>query len=139
MPAESSIRRWGRRSLGLTFIAAGVLHFIKPAMYEAIVPPSLPRPRLLVLLSGVFEVLGGLGVLSPWRAVRRVSGWGLAALLVAVFPANLFMATHNVGGFPAWLRWGRLPLQLPMIAWALWASGAWRGRTGSSSGGPGRS
>jgi uncharacterized membrane protein len=103
------------------FIGAGIMHFVIPDTYVRIVPPALPSPRLLVELSGAAEVLGGLGLLVPFT--RRAAAWGLVALLVAVFPANLYMAISHV---PAtgilgqhWLQWLRLPLQIPMILWAL--------------------
>ena len=115
-------------ALAAAFVGAGALHFLRPRVFEAIVPPSLPAPRLLVYVSGVAEVAGGLGLLVP--ALRAWAGWGLAALLVAVFPANVFMARQS-GRFrrvaPAWALWARLPLQAVLIAWVLWASGAWAG------------
>ncbi|MDX1420002.1 MAG: hypothetical protein R3181_08555 [Rubricoccaceae bacterium] len=107
-----------------------------PDAYVAIMPPALPGPRLLVLLSGAFEVLGGLGVLLR-PPVRRWAGWGLAALLVAVFPANVHMAAEGIGVEGAVgqaLLWLRLPLQAALIAWALWASGAWASARGRSPG-----
>ena len=109
--------------LAAVFVGAGVLHFFKPRMFEAIVPPSLPWPRALVLVSGAAEILGGLGLLIP--AVRPWAGWGLVALLVAVFPANLYMAQESERFrrlAPRWLLLARLPLQLVLIAWVLWAS-----------------
>ncbi len=107
-----------RYALALLFVVAGVNHFIDldHSIYLKIMPPQLPAPRLLVHLSGVAEVLGGLGLLLP--ATRQAAGWGLLALLVAVFPANVYMALHHRElGFPAWLAWGRLPLQLPLLWW----------------------
>ncbi|PAP80762.1 hypothetical protein B1759_05150 [Rubrivirga sp. SAORIC476] len=109
--------------LASVFIGTGLLHFLKPRMFEAIVPPSLPAPRALVLISGAAEILGGLGLLVP--AVRPWAGWGLVALLVAVFPANLYMARESERFrrlAPRWLLLARLPLQLVLIAWVLWAS-----------------
>ena len=109
--------------LALAFVGAGVLHFVRPAVFEAIVPPYLPAPRLLVLVSGAAEVLGGLGLLVP--ALRPWAGWGLVALLVAVFPANVYMATaagRFSGLAPAWALWARLPLQAVLVAWVVWAS-----------------
>ena len=108
--------------LAAAFVGAGVLHFVKPRVFEAIVPPSLPAPRALVLISGAAEVLGGVGLLVP--AVRPWAGWGLVALLVAVFPANLYMARES-GRFrkiPRWALLARLPLQAVLIAWVVWAS-----------------
>jgi uncharacterized membrane protein len=104
--------------IGLLFIAAGALHFVVPKWYEAIVPPYLPSPKALVAMSGIFEVLGGLGVVVP--ATRRFSGWGLVALLLAVFPANLYMATDSErfrSLAPAWSLYARLPLQFLLIWW----------------------
>ena len=114
----SPARRWGRGALALLFVGAGVLHFTHPETYLRIMPPALPAPRLLVLLSGVAEVAGGLGLLLP--ATRRLATWGLLALLVAVFPANVHMlelarSLH----LPAWVLWARLPLQ-PLLMWAVW-------------------
>jgi uncharacterized membrane protein len=105
------------------FVGAGVMHFVKPRLFAAIVPPFLPNALLLVYLSGVAEILGGLGVLVP--AFRVWAGWGLIALLVAVFPANVYMAmeAEKFGIAPVWL-WLRLPLQLVLIAWVWWATKA---------------
>ena len=110
------LSRLSRYALALLFVAAGVWHFVHPATYLAIMPPQLPQPRALVYLSGVFEILGGLGLL-PART-RRLAGWGLLALLLAVFPANVYMALiHEQLGIPGWVAWGRLPLQLPLLWW----------------------
>ena len=109
--------------LAALFVGAGVLHFVKPRMFESIVPPSLPSPRALVLVSGAAEVLGGLGLLVP--ALRPWAGWELAALLVAVFPANLYMARESERFrrlAPRWVLMARLPLQAVLIAWVLWAA-----------------
>jgi uncharacterized membrane protein len=107
------------------FVGAGTLHLVLPELYGPAMPPGLPAPHLLILLSGVAEVAGGVGVLWPRPAVRRAAGWGLALLLVAVYPANVWMAMAGVGG-PAWALWARLPLQGALVAWALAASGAVR-------------
>ncbi len=109
--------------LGLSMIAVGVLHFVRPAPFVRIVPDWLPAPEALVYVSGFFEVLGGVGVLLP--ATRRWAAWGLVALYVAVFPANIHMAIHEVqlepgGDLPVWAMWARLPLQAVFIAWAWW-------------------
>ncbi len=114
-------RRFSRFALVLLFVGAGALHFIRPGIYLRIMPPALPAPLLLVYLSGLFEILGGLGLL--WPRTRQLAGWGLLALLVAVFPANVYMAqAHQELGVPGWLAWGRLPLQLPLLAWVWRAS-----------------
>ncbi|MDP9003418.1 MAG: hypothetical protein M3N12_01355 [Verrucomicrobiota bacterium] len=111
-----------RLLLAVFFILAGLNHFISPSLYLAIVPTYLPWPGLLVAVSGAAEILGGLGVLP---AVTRVwTGWGLIALLLAVFPANVQAINSGmiIGGHavPAWLLWARLPLQGMLIAWVYW-------------------
>jgi uncharacterized membrane protein len=111
-----------RGVLALFFVAAGVAHFRRSSLYAQIVPPYLPHPLALVYVSGVCEILGGCGILIP--CVRRIAGWGLIALLIAVFPANIHMALGDVGirevTIPPWLLWLRLPLQGVFIAWVWW-------------------
>lgn len=121
LPARRS-KRFSVLALAVLFVAAGVNHFINPAFYVAIMPPYLPAPELLVYVSGFFEIVGGLGVLM--RRYRSAAGWGLVALLVAVFPANLHMALHpeQFASVPAWVLYARLPLQAVFIAWAYWAT-----------------
>jgi len=105
-------------AIGVLFIVAGTLHFRFTHAYETIVPPAFPAHRELVLISGACEILGGVGVLLP--STRRYAGFGLIALLVAVFPANLYMAVDarrfsNLG--PAWALAARLPLQALLVWW----------------------
>jgi uncharacterized membrane protein len=104
--------------MGVLYVVAGSAHFVATRAYERMVPSYLPAPHELVLLSGAAEIAGGLGVLIPGR--RRAAAWGLVCLLVAVFPANLWMAQHPElsPGVPLWVLWLRLPLQLPLIWWA---------------------
>jgi uncharacterized membrane protein len=107
--------------LGFFFIAAGTNHFMHPGVYVRTVPHWLPAPALLVQISGIGEILGGIGVLVP--NARRFSGVGLIALLVAVFPANVEMAQHpevyaDIATPLAF--YVRLPLQLVLIAWVWW-------------------
>lgn len=107
--------------LGVFMIGVGVLHFVSPRGFEKIVPPWLPNAKLLVYISGVFEILGGLGLMIPFS--QRFAAWGLIALFLAVFPANIHMAVNNVQiskkkPIPAWVAWARLPLQFVLIAWA---------------------
>lgn len=111
-------------SIGLLaafFIAAGVNHFVNPQAYLSVMPPYLPFPEALNFISGAAEVAGGSGMLIP--RLRRAAGWGLIALLVAVFPANIHMALHGIPGvaIAPWILWVRLPLQLVLIAWVAWA------------------
>jgi uncharacterized membrane protein len=112
------------RAAGPTFILAGVLHFIIPKTYEAIMPDYLPAHRELVYASGVAEAAGGVGLLASSPTVRRYSAYWLVATLVAVFPANLHMAL-NPGRYkqiPKPALYGRLPLQLAFIKWVLTAA-----------------
>jgi uncharacterized membrane protein len=80
----------GRFILAVFFIMAGLLHFLFPEPYSRIVPPFLPLPRLLVFISGIAEIAGGAGLLVP--EFQRVAAYGLVLLLLAVFPANIYMA-----------------------------------------------
>lgn len=108
-----------RMLLAAIMVAAGVLHFARPEKFEPIVPDWLPAPRLLVLVSGAFEIAGGVGLLVP--KTRRAASLGLMALFAAVFPANVYMATHKIYTDNPWILWGRLPLQAVLIGWAWWA------------------
>ena len=112
-----------RALLGVTFLATGALHFLRPRIFEAIVPDYLPAQRELVYASGVAEIVGGAGVL--YSKTARAAGWWLIATLLAIFPANVEMAVHaeRFKQFPAPLLWARLPLQGVLIAWA-WLTAA---------------
>src|ERR1700679_666550 len=74
------------------FLLAGINHFLIPGFYQQIVPPGFPSPKTLVIVSGLAEIAGGLGLLI--RPMRRMAGWGLILLLIAVFPANIYMAVY---------------------------------------------
>lgn len=117
MPIFKRIMQW---LLGLLFVAAGVNHFVHPDFYVRIMPPYLPWHLELVYLSGVFEIILGALLLVP--SYTRLAAWGLIALLLAVFPANLHMAlnSHLFPEIPAAALWLRLPLQGVLIAWAYW-------------------
>ena len=102
------------------FVAAGLNHFISPAFYQKIMPPYLPWHLFLAYLSGFFEVALGVLLLAP--AFSRAAAWGLIALPIAVFPANIQMAINpelypDISPLALWLR---LPLQAVLIAWAFW-------------------
>lgn len=113
------MRRPFKRLLSLIFVVAGVLHFLRPEPFVQVVPPYLPWPLTLVYLSGFLEIALGALLLAP--PLSRLAAWGLALLLVAVFPANLHMALNSeqYQGIPEALLWLRLPLQAALIAWAL--------------------
>ncbi len=109
---------FGRAALAALFLAAGAMHFLLPAAYQRIVPSYLPHPQALVLISGACEMLGGAALLL--RFSRRIAAWGLVALLIAVMPANIQMALDHAHWpkIPEWALWLRLPIQVPLIAWA---------------------
>jgi uncharacterized membrane protein len=108
-----------RTLLGAFFIQAGINHFVMRRAYESIVPPSMRDDAArLVVISGVAEIAGGVGVLLP--RTRRIAGLSLVALLAAVFPANLYMARdpRRFPRIPRWALYARLPLQPLMMRWA---------------------
>ena len=107
-----------RYLLSAMMIAAGTLHLVQPEKFVQIVPDYLPAHRALVLVSGFFEILGGIGLLIP--RVRKLSAWGLVALFIAVFPANVNMAVNRIMVDNPLILWGRLPFQFVLIAWAWW-------------------
>jgi len=105
---------------GVAFVLAGVNHFANPDFYVRIMPPYLPWPLALVYVSGIAEAaLGALLLVPRWS---RVAAWGLVALLVAIFPANLHMAMNPQAfpDMPPLLLYLRLPLQAVLILWAWW-------------------
>jgi uncharacterized membrane protein len=135
--------RWRKRLrvvLAVFMVAIGIGHFAAPGPFVSIVPGFLPAPLLLVLVSGFFEVLGGVGLLVP--RVRRAASFGLVLLYLSVFPANINMVVHpELGaGVPLWALWARLPFQVALVAWALWAGGGGpvTGETGLAGKGAGR-
>lgn len=107
---------------GIVFMFAGLNHFWQPRVYQAIMPPYLPWHSGLVALSGYAEI--GLGMLLLIPRFRRIAGAGLIALLVAVFPANVYMALNpqRFSSIPTWLLWYRLPLQVVLIALVAWCT-----------------
>jgi uncharacterized membrane protein len=105
------------------YVAAGANHFLSPDFYVAIMPPYLPWHLELVYLSGVAEIVCGLGLL--FRQTRVLAAWATIAVLVAIFPANIHVALHDIpiGGRSESLgiwNWVRLPFQFVLIAWAWW-------------------
>ncbi|MFQ5415619.1 MAG: hypothetical protein ACE5FL_01095 [Myxococcota bacterium] len=121
---SSIARRIGLFGLTLAFGMAGISHFVRPEPFVAIMPPFLPAHLALVYLSGAFEIAGAVGVI-PVRT-RRLAGYGLIALLFAVFPANIHMAMNADAlvsqDVPLWFHYVRLPLQFVMVVWVWWAT-----------------
>ena len=117
--SKKPVGAWAIWLTALAFIAAGINHFWHPAIYVRIMPPMFPAKRELVFVSGFFEIAGGIGLTI--RRLRQSAGIGLILLLIAVFPANIYMAvdsdrfTHHK--IPLWIFWARLPMQLVLIAW----------------------
>jgi len=111
-----------QKGLAAFFAFAGAMHFVVPRSYEAMMPPSLPRHREAVAVSGLAEIAGGAAVLAP--STRRFARWRLLALLLAVFPANVHMAVRpeqirglDLERIPRWALWARLPLQPLAMLW----------------------
>lgn len=123
--AKARARRWttakwaARGVLAIFMGCMGLAHLVAPAPFVRAMPPYLPWHLGLVYLSGLFEIAGGVGLLVP--RVRAAAAWGLIALFIAVFPANVHMALHaDEAPLAAWVLWARLPFQLVFIAWAYW-------------------
>lgn len=106
--------------LAIAFIFAGTNHFLNPDFYMRIMPPYLPWHLFLVYLSGVIEIWLGIFLLIP--KFSRLAAWGIILFLLAVFPANIYMAmnTELFTDFNPTLIYLRLPLQFVIIAWAFW-------------------
>jgi uncharacterized membrane protein len=105
--------------LAIFMVGAGTVHFVKPDFYMKIMPPYVPWHLELIYLSGLFEIALGLLLLVP--RFTRLAAWGIIALLIAVFPANIYLYQHQelVPGSPI-LHLFRLPLQGVFILWAFW-------------------
>jgi len=112
---------------GLFFVGAGLNHFVRTAFYLRMMPNYVPLHLAMVQISGAAEIALGILLLIP--AMSATAAWGLIALLVAVFPANIQMALHpeTFPEFQPAALWLRLPLQAVMIAWAYWLTGKNRG------------
>lgn len=112
------------------FFVAGIMHFVQDDAFTAIVPPMLPFPKLIVWITGVMELILAVGLVLP--KYRKASGFWLMPYLLAVLPANIYMAMYNIPlgeatASPTAL-WGRVALQFPLIALILWASSNIGGR-----------
>ncbi len=117
-------RRVALLMLPVFYVGAGILHFTSPGFFVAIMPPYLPWHLELVHLSGLFEIALGLAVLPV--ATRAIAGWGLVALLIAVYPANIHMALNPErfveAGTSIGFIYARLPFQFLFMFWAWWAT-----------------
>ncbi len=105
------------------YILGGFNHLMNPDFYLAIIPPKLPNPEWLNVLSGLAEIVLGVFVLEP--RTRVFAAWGIIALLIAIFPANVYVVLENVGtegpgSGPGAVGWVRLPFQALFIVWAWW-------------------
>jgi len=118
------VKRMARWILAAGMVGIGLAHFFATEDFVRVMPAMLPLHRELVWVSGFFEILGGIGLVLP--LTRRWAGWGLMALYICVFPANINMAIlglmPNGVDLPLWLLWARLPLQGVLIVWAFWVS-----------------
>ncbi len=112
------LRNLNLLGLSVFFIYFGVDHFINPDFYLSIMPPSFPMHLEAVYISGLFEILGGIGVLLS--KTRKLAGWGLFALLIAVYPANIYMALtpEAFPDIPLSALYFRLVLQFLFFYWA---------------------
>ena len=109
---------WHLYVMAIIYIAAGINHFRNPRLYIKIIPPFFPNPKLLNALAGIAEIV--LGILLCFKITSGAAAWGLIALLIAVFPANIYMVSNEKAGFglPKWLLLLRLPMQILLIVWA---------------------
>lgn len=109
---------WHLYLMAFLYILAGINHFRKPGMYIRIIPPVFKNPELLNILSGAAEIILGLLLILP--ATTTFAAWGIIVLLIAIFPANIYMFQNKKAGFglPRWILFVRLPLQIVLIYWA---------------------
>jgi uncharacterized membrane protein len=119
--------RWQRVVLIFVFcwfFFGGIAHFVFTDLEARIVPPQIPGAHDVVLLTGILELAGAFGLALPWT--RRLAGWCLFALTLAVTPANIYMLQiHDQFDLPVWLLWLRLALQLVLLWLIVWGS-RWR-------------
>ena len=118
----STARNISRILLAIGFVVAGLNHFRVPEFYQTMIPPWLPWPEGLNAISGAAEIAGGIGILIP--KTRRAAATGLILLLIAVFPANLYLALQGWQemDIPRWVLIARLPFQLVFIAWVVFSA-----------------
>lgn len=116
----NNLKQFSLVFMSLFYIAAGVNHFLNAEIYLKIMPDYLPFHSLLNQISGLAEVLLGVLILIP--SMRNVALWGIIALLIAIYPANIYLVQHPdiFPEIPHWILWARLPFQFLFIAWAYW-------------------
>lgn len=109
---------WHLYLMGILYVIAGLNHFRNPRLYLKIIPPYFPNPKLLNYLSGIAEIILGVGICIPMFS--HMSAWGISALLIAIFPANLYMFSNKKAGMGLHkiVLLLRLPLQIILILWA---------------------
>jgi uncharacterized membrane protein len=109
---------WHLYLMAAIYILAGLNHFRVPRLYAKMIPPALPTPKLLNIVSGLAEIILGIALCIP--ALSHWAAWGIIALLIAIFPANVYMLANDRAGMgvPKWILLLRLPLQIALIAWA---------------------
>ena len=121
----SKKQRAGLAFVFVWFFIGGIMHFVATDVEATIVPPYIPWPVTAVLISGVFELLGAVGILIP--KVRRAAGIGLFLLTLAVTPAHIYMLQQpELFNVPLWALWLRLPIQVALLALIWWST--WRPR-----------
>jgi len=121
MPKSERLRIAGVVFVFLWFFVGGIAHFAATATEMRIVPPYIPWPRATVLISGVFELLGAVGVIRVWS--RPAAGAGLLLLTLAVTPANVYMLQQaDLFPVPYWALVARLPLQVALLGVIAWST-----------------
>jgi uncharacterized membrane protein len=109
---------WHLYLMAFIYILAGINHFRSPRMYQKIIPPFFPNPKLVNTLSGIAEIILGMALVIP--VLSTYAAWGIIALLIAVFPTHIYMYQVEKArmGLPPWFLLLRMPLQLGLIFWA---------------------
>lgn len=111
---------WHLYLMAAMYILAGLMHFIRPKMYLRIMPRYLPQPKLLVALSGIAEIMLGLGLCFPFTKNIAISG--IIAMLVVFLVVHYYMLSNKKAGagIPLWILFLRIPLQFGLMYWAFW-------------------
>lgn len=129
---ERKVGNWQLAGLAIVFVwffVGGIMHFVASELEARIVPPYIPWPMAAVLVSGVLELVGALGIVSV--RTRRAAGIGLVLLTLAVTPAHIYMLQRpDLFNVPVWALWLRLPIQLALLALIWWSTSCTRARSG---------